>query len=165
MAKKRKKKIKERPSSKPKKKVKKTTRAKTKTKKAKKVTQQDAKRELRKNKKIAEEYASDKKKTAHLLDEALKKAKRNKGILAKFWSDLMTLIRLVRAWVSGEYKDVPWETIIWAIAAIIYFLNPFDLIPDFIPVIGYVDDAAVIAWTIKSIYDDLEDFKRWEKST
>ncbi len=132
--------------------------------KPKKITQQEANREVKKNWKIAEEYASDKEKTGYLLDEALKKAKRHKGILAKCWDNLMTLIRLVRSYFKGEYKDVPLETIIWAIVAIIYFVTPFDLIPDFLPGIGYLDDAAVIGLVIASISNDLKNFREWERN-
>jgi uncharacterized membrane protein YkvA (DUF1232 family) len=74
------------------------------------------------------------------------------------------MIRLVRAWIKGEYKDVPWETIVWIIGAIIYFVNPFDLIPDFIPGVGYLDDAVVIGLAIASFSFDIENFREWEKS-
>jgi uncharacterized membrane protein YkvA (DUF1232 family) len=139
---------------------KKSVTSKTKTPK---ITQEQAKQELNKNKKSAEEYASDKKKTAHLLDEAPKKSGRHKGVLAKCWDDLTTLIRLVRAYIDGKYRSVPCETIIWAIAAIIYFVNPFDLIPDFIPGIGYLDDAVVVALVVASIRNDIEHFRDWEE--
>ena len=139
------------------------TRRKTK-KSSEKKRKVNVREEVSKIKGKAEEYAADKKKTEHLLNEALKKAQRNKGQLKDIWDNLMALFRMVGAWATGKYNAVPLKTIILAIAAIIYFVNPFDAIPDFIPVIGYVDDAAVIAWTIKSIYDDLEDFKGWEKS-
>jgi uncharacterized membrane protein YkvA (DUF1232 family) len=49
--------------------------------------------------------------------------------------------------------------------AIIYFVNPFDLIPDFIPVIGYLDDVAVIALAVASIHNDLDDFRAWEANS
>ena len=76
----------------------------------------------------------------------------------------MALIRLVRAYIKGEYRDVPWETIVWAIAAIIYFITPIDLIPDFIPGIGFLDDAAVIALAIASVRKDVDNFREWERS-
>ena len=95
---------------------------------------------------------------------AMKKAKRRRGRLSEVWEDLMALLRLIGSWVNGSYREVPWESIIWAIAAVIYLLNPFDLIPDFIPVVGFLDDAAVIAWVIKLIKGDLDDFKAWEKT-
>ena len=136
----------------------------TENQKVPKITQVEVKRVLGENRKIAEEYSSDKERTKYLLDEAIRKSQRYKGLLKKCLDDLTALIHLVRAYINGEYKNVSWETIIWAIAAIIYFINPIDLIPDFIPGIGFIDDAAVIAFAITSIYKDLEKFREWERS-
>jgi uncharacterized membrane protein YkvA (DUF1232 family) len=49
------------------------------------------------------------------------------------------------------------------VAAILYFISPLDVIPDFIPGVGYVDDVAVIAWVLNSIAHDLDDFRAWEQ--
>ena len=57
---------------------------------------------------------------------------------------------------------MPWETIALAIGAIAYFVSPVDLIPDFIPVAGYIDDAAVIAFVIASATNELHSFREWE---
>lgn len=110
-------------------------------------------------------YINDKKKAQYLLDEALRKANNNKGALEKIWADLFGLFRLVGAWIKGEYVRVPYKTILYAIGAIIYFVNPFDVIPDFIPLAGYVDDATVIGFVINSIKDEIERFKKWEQFT
>ncbi len=48
--------------------------------------------------------------------------------------------------------------------AIIYFVNPFDLIPDLAPVAGYIDDAFVIAAVAAQVVADLEAFRGWEQS-
>ena len=121
-------------------------------------------KQLEKDKGRAREYARDKNKTANLLGEALKKAQRNRRPLRKVWGELQTLFRLVRAWVKGEYRQVPWDTIVLAIGAIIYLVNPFDVIPDFIPVAGFLDDVVVIAFVVKSIHTDIEDFLECERS-
>lgn len=120
--------------------------------------------QVRQDRETAKEYARDKKKTGMLLQGAMEKAERKRGVLQKVWDDLMTLFRLVGAWVGGTYTALPWETIVWIIAAIIYFVNPFDVIPDFIPGLGYLDDAAVIAFVANSVRGDIEDFRAWEKS-
>jgi uncharacterized membrane protein YkvA (DUF1232 family) len=119
-----------------------------------------------KEKRRAKEYVTDKQKTAELLKAAIEKMQRYIKILKNIkniWDDLMTLIQLVRAWVKGEYRQVPWDTIVLAIAAVIYFVDPFDVIPDFIPWFGYIDDSAVIAFVIKSIHGDLDRFLEWEQ--
>ena len=136
----------------------------SKNQKIPKITQVEVRRVLGENRKIAEEYSSDKERTKYLLDEAIRKSQRYKGLLKKCWDDLTALIRLVREYINGEYKDVSWETIVLSIAAIIYFINPIDLIPDFIPGIGFIDDAAVIAFTITSIHKDLNKFREWERT-
>jgi uncharacterized membrane protein YkvA (DUF1232 family) len=45
---------------------------------------------------------------------------------------------------------------------VIYFLNPFDVSPDFIPGVGYVDDAVVLGFVASSVKKDLVRFLRWE---
>ena len=111
----------------------------------------------------AEEYARDPEKAKKLIDEAMKKAKgKNKGPLGEVWRYLTALIRLTRAYFSKQYTDVPWQTIVLAIAALIYFVSPIDLIPDFIPGVGYLDDVAVISFVVASVKADLDNFLEWE---
>lgn len=112
--------------------------------------------------KTARVYAENKKKTEHLLDEAARKARREKGLVGAFEDDLGALLRLLRAWVRGQYRVVPWKTIVLALVAVIYFVDPFDLVPDFVPLMGYVDDAGVIGFVLRSIGKDLKVFQEWE---
>ena len=112
----------------------------------------------------AESLASDKSKVSSLLTDAVFKAGKNKRALKKIWEDLTTLIHLIRAWASGNYTNVPWQTIVLAIAAVVYFVNPLDLITDFIPLIGYLDDATVVWFVMASISHDLAKFRDWEQT-
>jgi uncharacterized membrane protein YkvA (DUF1232 family) len=119
--------------------------------------------EFQQAKSKAEEYARDPEKAKRLVDEAIKKAKgKNKGPLGEVWRYLTALIRLTRAYFNRQYTDVPSQTIVLAIAGLIYFVSPIDLIPDFIPVVGYLDDAAVISFVVASIKKDLDNFLEWE---
>ena len=75
------------------------------------------------------------------------------------------LFEMVSDYWHGKYKAVPWYSISMAIAALLYFLNPFDLIPDFIPIVGYVDDATILALCSLAIMEDLRaycKFKRYD---
>ena len=90
------------------------------------------------------------------------KAQKNKAALQKVWDDLLTLTRLLGAWASREYTTVPWRTLVAVAAALIYFLNPFDLIPDFLPTLGLVDDATLVGLVVASISEDLAQFREWE---
>lgn len=121
--------------------------------------------EFQQAKSKAGEYARDPEKVKNLVDEAMKKAKgKNKGPLDEVWMYLTALIRLTRAYFNRQYTDVPWQTIVLAIAALIYFASPFDFIPDVMPVIGFIDDAAVIAFVAAQIKGDLDKFMAWEIS-
>jgi len=110
----------------------------------------------------AEEYAHDPQKTEDLLKKAREKAAQHKGRLEKVWKDLEGFFRLIKAWKTGSYK-VSWQTVVFPIAAILYFLNPFDIIPDFIPLLGYLDDATVIAFVASSLREEIVAFLEWEQ--
>jgi uncharacterized membrane protein YkvA (DUF1232 family) len=72
--------------------------------------------------------------------------------------------RLVKAYALGQYKEVPWKTILLIVAAIIYFVNPLDLVPDIIPLTGLTDDFAVLLWVYNSVSNEIEKFLTWEKT-
>lgn len=112
----------------------------------------------------AREYFNDKEKVKDLFNEATQKAETNKDALDEIIEKLQLLLEVLQAWYKGTYKEIPKKSIIMIIASIIYFVSPVDLIPDFIVGAGYVDDAAVIAFAIKQIAEDLEKFKLWKET-
>lgn len=65
--------------------------------------------------------------------------------------------RLLEAWWQDR-RNVPWKTITAIGAVLLYFINPFDLVPDMIPVLGMMDDATMIYIGFSLIQDDLIDF-------
>ena len=92
------------------------------------------------------------------------KAKEHRAALSGLWDDLMALARLVSAWSRREYTAVPWRSILMAVGALLYFIDPFDAIPDAIPGIGYLDDASVVALVAAALKTDIELFIRWEQA-
>ena len=75
-----------------------------------------------------------------------------------------TLGRLLRAYAQGEYREIPWKSLLLIVAAIVYFINPIDIIPDLLPIVGLTDDFAVLFMVYKSIGTDIDKFLLWEKS-
>ncbi len=82
--------------------------------------------------------------------------------LGSLRTDLPVLIRLVRAYAKGDYRRLPWRSIVLAATALLYFVTPFDIIPDFIVGTGFLDDAVVVAYVLKAIRDDLGRYEEWE---
>ena len=78
------------------------------------------------------------------------------------WADVQTMLRLVRAYERGEYQQVRNDTLIWIVAGLNYLVDPFDLIPDKTPFLGFVDDATVIEFVADKARQALDDFMTWE---
>jgi len=112
--------------------------------------------------KKAQEVMSDLKKTADLIEQASQKARAKAGTLRGVWKDLQDLFRLLRAWANRSYTRIPWGAVAVGLAGVLYFVNPLDLAPDFVPFVGYIDDATVIAFVVRSIQKELERFRQWE---
>ena len=75
------------------------------------------------------------------------------------------LASLLRSYVKKEYQDIPTGSLLAIISALLYFVSPIDLIPDSIPLLGYTDDAAVVAVCWKLVWSDAEDYKKWRERT
>ena len=84
------------------------------------------------------------------------------GPLKDMWQSLLSLIRLLRAYASGQYRNVPAKSLILIVAGVLYFVMPLDVIPDFVIGLGFLDDAAVLAWVVSSVRSVVADFEKWE---
>ena len=74
------------------------------------------------------------------------------------------MLHLVQAWARGEYSGVSSKNLVLIVGAVVYFLMPTDLVPDFIAGLGFVDDAAVIAWVVGTVGDELAKFSAWRQA-
>jgi uncharacterized membrane protein YkvA (DUF1232 family) len=80
------------------------------------------------------------------------------GLRRKFWRKLLReaasvpfVEELLTAYYCAFDRRTPLYVKVILVGAIAYFIMPNDLIPDYIPVIGYADDAAVLAAAIKVV--------------
>jgi len=113
----------------------------------------------------AEEYMKDPEKSKRLLDEAMKKAKSKEkpsGPVAELLENLKSVFRLLQAYFNKQYTAIPWGSIAMLVGAVIYFVSPIDLMPDWFPLSGLIDDAAVLMFVIRQIQTDLGKFQAWE---
>lgn len=116
----------------------------------------------RRYKNKAEEYISNPQKFNNLVEKANKKAIKRKGPLEEIWSRLMLLFQLVKDYINGDYRKIPKGSLSMIVIALIYFISPIDAVIDSIPVIGLIDDAAVLGFLIKQIDSDLSEYEFWK---
>lgn len=119
-------------------------------------------RSYRKSTSKAATYLKDRSKLSGLIDKASIKANGKKGRLRDVWVSLLSFLRLIRAYANGSYRQVSTQSMLLIIAAVIYFVSPIDLIPDFILGLGLIDDATLLAWTIRACASDVAAFLAWE---
>ena len=112
----------------------------------------------------AEKLSKDRNALQQLIDKASDKAGSYKNRLKEVWTEVQIFFRMLKAWVNGEHK-LELKTGISIIAAIVYFVNPFDVIPDFIPGLGLVDDITIITFVINRFEKEIERFSAWEKAS
>ena len=115
----------------------------------------------------AENMLEDEEKTKETLVNATNKAKEVENTNSSFviFEDVQLLCNIVYDYVKGYYTKIPHRTIIAIAAALLYFFSPIDIIPDFLAVFygaGYLDDVAVILYTVKALHDDLQDYKEYK---
>ena len=126
---------------------------------AKTITEQEAKERLKKD---AEKVSDDDiEKVLGHADEIKKKFEAN-GPLERFIKDVKLMISLIQDYWNGSYREIPWWAIAAVVAALLYVLSPIDLIPDFIPIVGYLDDAMVVAACLLMVEQQLAEYETWK---
>ena len=84
--------------------------------------------------------------------------------LAEIWDDIKLCQNLIDDFYAGRYRDIPSSTVAILAFALLYLINPIELIPDVIPVLGYFNDALLIILAIKIAKDELTKYKSWKES-
>lgn len=87
------------------------------------------------------------------------------GPLKRFIEDGKLLLSIVKDYLKGNYRKVPY----WVIGAIaftlLYVLNPTDFVPDVLPFVGLVDDATLVGVCLYLVEKELKDYKIWKSSS
>jgi len=110
---------------------------------AKKIKKEDLQKVLSKQKEIEEKFQPD-------------------GPLGGLLFDVELLISLIQDYDNGNYQEIPWKSLSGILTALLYVVSPIDLIPDFIPLIGTLDDAVVVAVCLKLVKNDLDAYALWK---
>ena len=113
----------------------------------------------------AKRILEDENKVNQLLGKAKKLIKKIKNVpvIGGLVDDLMTLFDLIGDYAKGNYKKIPLRIIISAVAGVIYLVSPIDIVPDVIPVIGWLDDAAVLTLILNTgLALELYNYKKWK---
>ena len=104
------------------------------------------------------------------VDEALENQSKTEQIfkhvrkLGGYWEEVKWVYTLLKDYATGRYRNLPWRTIAILVAGLAYVLTPFDLVPDFIPIIGWSDDCLALAGALAFSKKDLEEYKAWKKA-
>lgn len=83
--------------------------------------------------------------------------------LHKYLNDVKLYFQMLGDIFTGKYKKVPFGTIAAIVGTLLYVLSPVDLIPDVTPVVGYLDDAAILAACLNFTRFDVEEYKKDKK--
>jgi len=124
--------------------------------------EEEVQRRFDQSKEKAKKLLEDRDKMDRFL-ERLEKKLKHIPVVGGMLSEIPILIALVKAYIEKRYLDIPIGAIIAVVGALIYFLSPIDLMPDFLPAIGLVDDAAVVALALKLVHDDVKEYKAWRE--
>ena len=80
----------------------------------------------------------------------------------EFWRKLGSVVAripfaedLIAAYYCAFDRDTPTHVKGLLLAALAYFVLPIDAVPDMLPIIGFTDDAAVLAATVKLVADNI----------
>jgi len=84
------------------------------------------------------------------------------NFLKRYTELAKAMFGMIKDYRKGAYTQVPWFTIAASTVALLYILNPLDIIPDFIPGLGYIDDLTVFTLALKFVQSDIHKYLEWK---
>lgn len=83
--------------------------------------------------------------------------------LRRYTSEFRLLFSMLNDYHHRRYREVPWYIISSIGTALLYVLTPIDLLPDFIPLIGYIDDASVFTLCLNLVRKEVKKYQDWKE--
>lgn len=103
-------------------------------------------------------------KTLEAIDKASRKLEplASLPIIGGTVADVQDIISMLNDYYHGRYKKLPVSVILGSVAIVAYLLSPFDIVPDSIPLLGFIDDAFIINIVLELCVDkELERYRNW----
>ena len=82
--------------------------------------------------------------------------------LKQVFEQAKIMLSMVKDYWNGGYREIPYWAISAVSLALLYVLNPLDVIPDVVIGVGYLDDATVVAFCLKLVQRELEKYQEWQ---
>ena len=96
--------------------------------------------------------------------QAIEEKVQSSGKLKRFSSDIRLMFSMLQDYWQGNYREVPWKSVAAIAGALVYVMNPMDVIPDLILGFGFIDDAGVVALCLKMVESDLLRYAAWKQN-
>jgi len=126
------------------------------------LTEEKAAETLERGYQEAESTLDDSEKLSALLKK-LKQKMKSLPMVGSVLANVPTMFKLLNSYLKGDYTDIPRKQLVILVSAVSYLVSPIDLVPDFIPVVGLMDDMAVVSICIKATQSELEKYLSWRE--
>ena len=110
----------------------------------------------------AKAVINDKSKMSALLSQVEEKIK-TLPLVGEDLTNIPKMISMVKNYITKEYTAVSVKVVASVVSAFLYLVKRKDFIPDSIPVVGLIDDVAIITVAMKLIKPEIEAYKKWEE--
>ena len=131
----------------------------------KKLTKEKIKEQIDKFSEKAKKIIDDPEKVSAVLEKAMDLCEDLSHVrfVGKYFKDISLVCSMLNDYICKRYTKVPMATVITLLAAVLYFISPVDIIPDFIPLIGHLDDMIVFGFVTDAAKIDLKKYEKWKK--
>ena len=79
-------------------------------------------------------------------------------------ADVQDVVSMLNDYYHGRYRKLPFAVLAGSLAIVAYLVSPIDLIPDGVPVLGFIDDALIINLVLELCVDtELKRYRKWRE--
>ncbi|MDR5898122.1 YkvA family protein [Halomonas vilamensis] len=94
----------------------------------------------------------------------VRRLKSRGRVLKRVIRALKWFMPMMRDVIRGDFRPVPWRAFGLMALALAYLIMPFDLIPDFLVLVGLLDDVMIVGWLLNGVDRQLETYRLWKQN-